>query len=230
MERPRRARLTLVQAFVMAIAGISVVAGAALYVFVSACQRSILESAERLRDAAAQRTESRILRDLDEASTSLASIERALRLGAARGDTPLALEPMAFAELVNHPRLAARLESLGKQYGVAILVSEAVDEEARDAFAFRLVDRVAVKGKTKPVRVFELLGAIDRVAGSTLQRARVYERALDAYFERQFVAAKALLADQRDDGPSGVLYARCEEMRASPPRETWDGVYVATSK
>ena len=101
-----RARFTLIQAFLAMILAISGVAGVALYVFVSASQRSILESAERLRDAAARRTESRIRGDLDEAGTSLASLERALRLGAARADTPLALEAAAFAEMVNHPRLA----------------------------------------------------------------------------------------------------------------------------
>jgi len=137
---------------------------------------------------------------------------------------------LSYTALGDGVNLAARLESLGKQYDVAILVSEAVEEKARHAFAFRLVDRVAVKGKTKAVRVFELLGAIDCVAGSTLQTARTYEQALDAYFQRQFALAQALLADQREDGPSAVLYARCEEMRASPPRETWDGVYVAASK
>jgi hypothetical protein len=80
------------------------------------------------------------------------------------------------------------------------------------------------------VRVYELLGAIDGVAGARLRTARTYERALEAYFERQFAAAQALLLEQQGDGPSAVLYARCEEMRARPPRDTWNGVYVAATK
>ncbi len=137
---------------------------------------------------------------------------------------------LSYTALGDGVNLAARLESLCKQYDVAILVSEAVEAEARDAFAFRLVDRVAVKGKTKPVRVYELLGAIEDVASAKLGTARTYERALEAYFGRQFAAAQTLLADQRDDGPSAVLHARCEEMRVRPPRDTWNGVYVAATK
>jgi len=137
---------------------------------------------------------------------------------------------LSYTALGDGVNLAARLESLGKQYEVSILVSETVEAEARDAFVFRLVDRVAVKGKTKPVRVYELLGASGRVSDAKERTARTYERALEAYFQREFAMAQSLLVGQRDDGPSAVLYARCEAMRERPPSEAWDGVYVAATK
>src|SRR5258708_35025083 len=57
-------------------------------------------------------------------------------------------ERLSYTALGDGANLAARLESLCKQYGVAVLASEAVEEEARAEVQFRLLDRGAVKGKT----------------------------------------------------------------------------------
>jgi adenylate cyclase len=125
--------------------------------------------------------------------------------------------------------LASRLEALGKQYGVATLVSHAVVERVQGEFVFRLVDRVAVKGKTKGVGVYELLGRVG-FDGPKLAIARAYERALEAYFIRDFARARELVASQLDDGPSATLEARCVDFENHPPPPAWDGVFVATAK
>jgi adenylate cyclase len=125
--------------------------------------------------------------------------------------------------------LAARLEPLCKQYGVGVLASEAIVEQARDEFEFRLVDRVAVKGKDESVQVYELLGARGQ-CDDAVKRARVYEQALQAYVARDFAGARGLLVTLPDDPPSRVLVERCETMTAHPPPEGWNGVYVAKSK
>jgi hypothetical protein len=87
--------------------------------------------------------------------------------------------------------LASRLEGLCKQYDVGILASEAVEQRAREAFVFRLVDAVAVKGKTKSVRVYELLGPKGESV-LLLHVAQTYERAFNAYTRREFAVALAL--------------------------------------
>jgi len=125
--------------------------------------------------------------------------------------------------------LASRLEALGKQYGVATLVSEAVVERVKGDFVFRQVDLVAVKGKTQGVRVYELLGRAG-LDGPKLALARTYERALEAYFARDFARARELIAAQLEDGPSATLDARCVHFQESPPPPGWTGVFVATEK
>jgi adenylate cyclase len=125
--------------------------------------------------------------------------------------------------------LAARLEGLNKHYGTTILVSDAIEREARDRFAFRRVDRVAVKGKSLGVEVFELIGERD-ADPARLATARCYERALEAYFARDFDDALAVLADAGDDGPARVLAARCRVLRTAPPPPGWDGTFAATEK
>src|SRR5262249_52373212 len=110
-----------------------------------------------------------------------------------------------------------------------ILVSDAIERDARDQFGFRRVDRVAVKGKSIGALVYELIGEHD-ADPARLAAARTYERALDAYFARDFDQALAILAELGDDGPAHVLAARCEALRRAPPPPDWDGTFAATEK
>jgi adenylate cyclase len=130
----------------------------------------------------------------------------------------------AIGDAIN---LAARLESLNKQYGTHILASEQIVAGAQEHFAFRRVDLVAVKGKAQATCIFELLAPI----GSEMPaHVGVYERALERYLEREFGAAAELLGRQLDDAPSAVLWRRCVDYLATPPPQGWNGVYVAVSK
>lgn len=137
---------------------------------------------------------------------------------------------LSYTALGDGVNLAARLEPLCKQYGVVVLVSEAIYRDAKDAFVFRRMDRVAVKGKTTGIDVYELLGAKgDDIPG--LERMRRYEEAFEAYLGRDFERALTLLEKQRDADPaSAILSSRCKELLADPPPDGWTGVHVAKSK
>jgi adenylate cyclase len=138
-------------------------------------------------------------------------------------------ERLSYTALGDGVNVASRLEGLCKQYGVAVLASEAFVAAAGDDFAFRLIDKVAVKGKHEAIRVYELLGARADCADA-LASTLPYELALHAYFAHDFERAIGLLQSRDDDPPSRVLLARCIAMIANPPPRDWDGVYVATSK
>jgi adenylate cyclase len=135
---------------------------------------------------------------------------------------------MSFTALGDGVNLASRLEGLNKQYGTTVLVSEAVRDEARSAFDFRLVDVVAVKGRSRGVRVYELLGRL--AAGADRGRERAYERALERYWARDFMGALSILDTLTADAPSRVLAERARALAANPPPAEWDGVYVARAK
>jgi len=137
---------------------------------------------------------------------------------------------MSYTALGDGVNLASRLEGLNKVYGTKIIASDAVRQAAGDGFCFRLLDVVAVKGKTQGVRIFELMGAGDQ---TDERRAIIasYERALDLYWRRDFSQAAAAFATQAAaDAPSSVLHERCLQLSTSPPDADWNGVYIATSK
>jgi adenylate cyclase len=135
----------------------------------------------------------------------------------------------SFTAIGDGVNLAARLEGLNKRYATTILVSDAIERDARDHFTFRRIDRVAVKGKSIGVGVHELLGGRD-VDPGRVAAARAYERGLDAYLARDFDAALAILDGLDDDGPARVLAERCRILRDAPPPADWDGTFAATEK
>jgi adenylate cyclase len=65
------------------------------------------------------------------------------------------LEYGAIGDPVN---LAARLEELNKEYGTRILVSEATYQEIASQIESRKVDRVTVRGRERPLEIYEVLG------------------------------------------------------------------------
>jgi adenylate cyclase len=54
--------------------------------------------------------------------------------------------------------LGSRLEGSNKMYGTNIIISEYTYEKVKDRVVARELDLVRVKGKTQPVRIYELLG------------------------------------------------------------------------
>lgn len=52
---------------------------------------------------------------------------------------------------------ASRFEGINKLYGTLICVGESVMEESKAFFIFRKLDSIQVKGKEKPVLIYELI-------------------------------------------------------------------------
>lgn len=124
--------------------------------------------------------------------------------------------------------LASRLEGLNKYYGTSIIASESIHVAAKAAFEFRLLDRVAVKGKTEGIFIYELLA--EQIAGKPRSELMVrYEQAFAAYQRGDFTAALGLVEGQVEDSPSGILAGRCREFLNHPPGN-WDGIHVFESK
>jgi adenylate cyclase len=66
------------------------------------------------------------------------------------------LEYTAIGDTIN---LGARLESITKEYGIGIIVSEYTHKLLKDEFMTRELGEVIVKGKSQPVKIFGVLPA-----------------------------------------------------------------------
>jgi adenylate cyclase len=90
---------------------------------------------------------------------------------------------------------ASRLEGLNKHYGTAIIASETIHSLAKEKFVFRLLDRVAVKGKTEGITIYELISARTAENHESPVFAR-YEQAFAAFQRSDFQAALSLLQSE----------------------------------
>jgi adenylate cyclase len=125
--------------------------------------------------------------------------------------------------------LASRLEGLNKQYGTTIIVSETVYEVVHDHFAFRRLDRVSVKGKTRGITIYELLGDLDEGAARPAHIAR-YEKAFELYSNGNFSSALEIFSAISSDPPSVAMADRCRTFLETPPSGAWDGTFVLHTK
>jgi adenylate cyclase len=139
----------------------------------------------------------------------------------------------AYTLLGDEVNLASRLEGLNKLYGTRIMASRALMDEAGDEFEWRLLDRVAVKGRHQGTLVCELIGRKGEVAASILEARDIYESALEAYFAADFERAAELFdraAQLRpDDFGANSMRDRSQALAADPPVE-WDGIHIMNEK
>jgi adenylate cyclase len=129
--------------------------------------------------------------------------------------------------------LASRLEGATKQYGAKILLSEMAVRELKGPATLRELDLLRVKGKDRPVAVYESLGYRAREPGLK-GLISLFAAGLEAYRARNWTAAEkafeGALELYPNDGPSLVYRERCALMAANPPPSDWDGVWNLTQK
>jgi adenylate cyclase len=75
---------------------------------------------------------------------------------------------MSYTVIGDAVNLGSRLESLNKDYGTRIIISDATRAALPDRYVLRPLGEVVVKGKTQPVVIFEVVGraTLPRHAGS----------------------------------------------------------------
>ena len=131
--------------------------------------------------------------------------------------------------------LAARLESACKSYFARILVSESTVQKLKGTYRLRAVDLVVVKGKTQPVKVFEILDYHDEDSFPNLMDVvNHFNDGMNAYqaanWDKAIERFNQCLKFNPEDHLSQSYVERCEALKADPPKGEWDGVWVMKTK
>jgi adenylate cyclase len=127
--------------------------------------------------------------------------------------------------------LSSRLEGLTKIYGVDLILGEDTAVRLDDPGLIEL-DLVAVKGKTRAVRIYTL----PPHPVETQQYLARHAALLEAYRQRDWQAALGLLedpvlaAEREMASVYGLFRERIAEMQVEPPPADWDGVFVSHEK
>ncbi|WP_428770470.1 adenylate/guanylate cyclase domain-containing protein [Treponema sp. HNW] len=138
-----------------------------------------------------------------------------------------------FTSIGDTVNLAARLESANKEYGSKSIISENVYENLNDNFICRELDYITVKGKTEPVRIFEILQSKKQASEKVYEIKRLFETGLAYYRKRKWTQAEKYFteaAETYNDVPSKVFLKRIIRYRENPPKPGWKGVFIMSVK
>jgi adenylate cyclase len=137
---------------------------------------------------------------------------------------------MNYTVIGDPVNLAARIESLTKQYGAELIICEETMRALAQPVASRKLDLVRVKGQTSATTLFEVLRP-SRPSDPAWLAA--YAEGFDAYTAGHWSDAIAHMRQAISLNPmdktAQLILERCESMRSEPPSE-WNGVWTHREK
>ncbi|MDR0410512.1 MAG: HAMP domain-containing protein [Treponema sp.] len=143
---------------------------------------------------------------------------------------------MDYTVIGDTVNLASRMEGLTKMYHAELLISEPLYNKIgpqlqQERLSARLLDTVAVKGKTKGVKIF----TVKRDADDNEKKAwSIHNQGVQLYYQRSFANAAAcfqkVLVLLPDDFNAKNLLVRAQAYTKDPPPENWNGIEVMHSK
>ena len=141
---------------------------------------------------------------------------------------------MDYTVIGDGVNLAARVESACKKYGAHILTTEYSFNAFKATYRTRQVDNMIVKGKTKPVKVYEVLDYHTKESfPNMIEVLEMFNNGMEFYNEARWDDSikffkKAEKANPKDK--ASIMYIdRCKTLKKQNPKD-WNGVWVSKSK
>ena len=169
--------------------------------------------------------------------------ELATRFGIHTGDAIIgnvgSSDRVNYSAIGDTVNLAARLEGVNKLYDTRIIVSQDVYDVVHKSCLMRPLDVVAVKGKEKGVKIYELIGLKKGnpklfPSRQQVQYTKMFTQGFKVYLERRWDEAidnfSAIIDSFGHDHVCDLYIKRCEEFKKNPPPKGWDGLVKLTKK
>ncbi|MBN2532079.1 MAG: adenylate/guanylate cyclase domain-containing protein [Spirochaetales bacterium] len=165
--------------------------------------------------------------------------QKAVQIGIGLNSGPVvfgsvgAKERMDFTSIGDTVNLAARLEGANKVYHTKALMTETVYTKVKDLYICREIDLIAVKGKSIPVRIYEILQDKKKADKKLLTIKKYFEEGLEQYRNKKWNDALKVFTkcnEEYNDRTSNVFIRRIGLFKSNPPPANWDGVFTMTVK
>ncbi|MBW4671524.1 MAG: GAF domain-containing protein [Cyanomargarita calcarea GSE-NOS-MK-12-04C] len=144
---------------------------------------------------------------------------------------------MEFTAIGDGVNLGSRLESVSKQYGCDIIISDNTYKPCQNQVWARELDFIRVKGRNEPVAIYELVGVrTDPISSEKEEAIEHYHKGRRYYLNRQFHFASSefnkVLEIHKFDQAAMLHVRRCQHWLHKPPSDAdWDdGVWTFTEK
>jgi class 3 adenylate cyclase len=126
--------------------------------------------------------------------------------------------------------IAARLEDANRDFGSAVMASQATMALTGAAFVWRELDLLRVRGRDAPVRVFEPLAAAEQRTPELDARVAAYADGLARWRAGDFAgAARRFAGIAASDAPAAIFRERAEAFVRRPPPAGWEPITAQAS-
>jgi adenylate cyclase len=127
--------------------------------------------------------------------------------------------------------LASRLEGANKFYGTSIIASETTVALAGDAFAWRELDTIRVKGRDQALRIYQLMALSAQLAPPQAALIADYAEGLAHWRAGEFDSAEQCFGRSAGvDRSAAIFRARVREMAAHAPGAEWEPIRTLQEK
>jgi adenylate cyclase len=175
------------------------------------------------------------LTELNDSSPAFHECKLAQRIGINSGEALVgnfgSRRRFNYSVMSDAVKLASRLEGANKFYGTTITASEATVALAGEAFAWRELDAVRVKGRLQALKIYQLLARSDGLTASQQALIKHYAEGLAHWRTRDFeLAARCFHRSADIDRPSSLFRERARELAENPPGADWDPIRTLQEK
>lgn len=144
------------------------------------------------------------------------------------------LDAAIIADTVN---TAARIEGLSKHFGNSILLTGVCKDNLTnpEEFEFRYLGPVKVKGKQKPIKLFECInGDLPKLYKHKLATKKTFEEGMDLYFNQDFAMAavtfQRIFKRNDQDHTAKLFLNRSAHLITKELGDDWKGIELMTTK